>query len=436
MKKINVVKCIEAVLVISILLITFSCKEKPESASGGNGVEFGNTTADSVSCFSITVSTTLLSTGGNTITQHGHYYGTAPNPEITGGNNTSLGQLINAGKFTSQLTNLTENTKYYIQPYISLSGNTIYPAHFEISTLPLTFPTVTTSDVFNISSTFAACGGNVTSDGNGIVSARGVCWNTTGNPTLANSIGHSTDGTGTGTFTSNIAGLNIGTNYFVTAYSTNNKGTSYGIDVKQFTTLASNALCGDSLFYGGQYYHIVKIGTQCWFKENLNIGTQININQRQEPYNATIEKYCYLNNPNLCDTYGGLYDWLEMMQNSKTPIVQGICPDGWHIPSDKEWSTLADFLSSGEGNKMKEKGTSHWSHPNYGNNSSGFTALPGGKGEHLKFSFRFLTYHAYFWSSTFTAPEFVKCRQLTNRSQFLHPIDGTDEAFSVRCLKD
>ena len=101
---------------------------------------------------------------------------------------------------------------------------------------PSGMPGVTTVAVSNITTSSAACGGNVTSDGGATVTARGVCWGTSSNPTIAGS--HTSDGTGTGTFTSIIPGLNANTIYHVRAYATNIAGTSYGNDVS-FTTLAA-----------------------------------------------------------------------------------------------------------------------------------------------------------------------------------------------------
>jgi hypothetical protein len=99
--------------------------------------------------------------------------------------------------------------------------------------LGATTPTVTTTSITNILNTSATSGGNVTSDVGASVTARGVCWSTSPNPTIANS--KTTNGTGTGAFTSNITGLSLGTTYYVRAYATNSMGTSYGSS-SSFTT--------------------------------------------------------------------------------------------------------------------------------------------------------------------------------------------------------
>jgi uncharacterized protein (TIGR02145 family) len=135
------------------------------------------------------------------------------------------------------------------------------------------------------------------------------------------------------------------------------------------------------------YKYIVRIGTQVWMGENENVGTRIDLGKQQTD-NGIIEKYCYSDGDYNCDTYGGLYQWDEMMQynpaedTGKIPgTTQGICPKGWHIPTDKEWRTLQVNLGgeSEAGGKLKEIGFAHWASPNAGaTNESGFTGLPGG----------------------------------------------------------
>ena len=111
--------------------------------------------------------------------------------------------------------------------------NDIITLIFNINPNPV-LPTVITYSVSNITLSTATCGGNVTSSGNGTVTARGVCWNTSSNPTISDS--HTTDGSGTGSFTSSITGLNTNTTYYVRAYATNEAGTKYG-EQKSFTTI-------------------------------------------------------------------------------------------------------------------------------------------------------------------------------------------------------
>jgi uncharacterized protein (TIGR02145 family) len=334
----------------------------------------------------------------------------------------------------SNLTGLTPNTPYYIRAYATNSVGTAYGNQLTFTTLAISIPTVTTDSVTNITQTTATSGGNVTSDGGATVTVRGVCWNTSTNPTTANS--HTTDGSGTGTFVSNLTGLIPNTFYYIRAYATNSIGTAYG-DELTFTT-QSVFNCGiDSINYSGQYYTTVFIGTQCWFQENLNVGTRINGSQDQSD-NSIIEKYCYNDLESNCDVYGGLYQWNEMMQYSTTPGVQGICPTGWHLPTDGEWTTLTDYLGgvSVAGGEMKEAGTAHWSPPNTGaTNSSGFTALPGGCCGSP--TFNGLTNYTYFWSSSQYDATSAWLRSLAfNSASVIRYSNFKIAGFSARCLHE
>jgi uncharacterized protein (TIGR02145 family) len=185
----------------------------------------------------------------------------------------------------------------------------------------------------------------------------------------------------------------------------------------------------------------VAIGTQCWFKENLNIGTQINSSQPQTN-NGTIEKYCYNNDANNCDLYGGLYQWNEMMQYVTTEGTQGICPTGWHLPTDAEWTTLTTFLGGVTlaGGPMKEAGYTHWATPNTGaTNSSDFTGLPGGAGGN-NFIFIGINTLGYFWSSSLENGNPTNAGNLglnntsTGTGLAYYWIEGPGT--SVRCLKN
>ncbi len=189
----------------------------------------------------------------------------------------------------------------------------------------------------------------------------------------------------------------------------------------------------------GNVYNTVLIGNQCWLKENLNVGTRINGSQNMSN-NGTIEKFCYDDNEANCDEYGALYQWNEMMQYTTQQGTQGICPNGWHLPSYDEWTTLTDFLggSSVAGGKMKEVGTAHWKSPNTGaTNSSGFTGLPGGNRHSLTGSFHSLIFYGQFWSSSESSSSTAWHRMLYYNGDGVYS-GGRDKGYgySVRCLKD
>jgi uncharacterized protein (TIGR02145 family) len=201
-------------------------------------------------------------------------------------------------------------------------------------------------------------------------------------------------------------------------------------------------VCGSSqVAYEGKNYNTVMIGTQCWLKENLNAGVKIDGLQNQTN-NGIIEKYCYDNLETNCDIYGGLYQWNEMMQYVTQEGTQGICPDGWHLPTTQEWNTLLSFLGGGTtaGGAMKETGTAHWLPPNAGaTNSSGFTALGAGFRRPIIPPTSGLKENAMIWSSTEAANNGAWQIQL----YFDMPLCGLfansntkPGGSSVRCLKN
>ena len=172
----------------------------------------------------------VTSDGNTTVTSRGICWSEYPNPTIND-NKTTDGS--GKGSFTSNLINLTENTTYYVRAYATNGKGTSYGEEKSFKTLEITLPTVATNNITNIKANSATCGGNVTSDGNATVTSLGVCWSTSSNPTIDDN--KTTDGSGTGSFTSNLINLTENTTYYVRAYATNEKGTSYG-EERSFTT--------------------------------------------------------------------------------------------------------------------------------------------------------------------------------------------------------
>jgi len=150
------------------------------------------------------------------------------------------------------------------------------------------------------------------------------------------------------------------------------KLTNKAIELKQNNEKTFS--CGTQISYAGKTYNTVQIGLQCWLKENLDVGTMIRVNKEQTNNNI-IEKYCYDDNINNCNKYGGLYQWNEAMQYVTKGGVQGICPIGWHIPTKTEFETLEINVNK-DGNALKEIGQGTGKAA--GTNSSGFSALLAG----------------------------------------------------------
>lgn len=208
-----------------------------------------------------------------------------------------------------------------------------------------------------------------------------------------------------------------------------------------------------NLDYGGQLYNTVKIGAQCWMSENLNIGTMLHTSDTLKN-NDTIEKYCYENKPANCDKYGGMYTWNELM-NFVDTVSQGICPEGWHIPTDADWKILEGTLDSlyTEGNTiwdttgwrgsnvggiLKKMGSLDWYYPNVGaKNSFGFGAVPGGIRYFKDQTFDKVLGTNYLWSSTKVGEEDAWFRLLSYaHADIKRSSTRIENAFSVRCIKN
>jgi uncharacterized protein (TIGR02145 family) len=208
--------------------------------------------------------------------------------------------------------------------------------------------------------------------------------------------------------------------------------------------------CGDSLSYDSQNYGTVQIGDQCWMSENLNVGTIVTGSSNQTE-NDTIEKYCYNDNISNCNIYGGLYQWDEMMQYTTVESSQGICPTGWHLPSDNEIKTLEMTLgmTQEEADMTWYRGTDQGSQlagnePLWNNGaldqnaafgSSGFTALPGGYRLNSG-SFSNQSSQAYFWSSEGAIGNAWRRILLQGNSGVFRDPWYKTNGCSVRCVKD
>ncbi|NCB20693.1 MAG: hypothetical protein EOM88_02100 [Clostridia bacterium] len=239
-------------------------------------------------------------------------------------------------------------------------------------------------------------------------------------------------------------------------------------------------VCGDSIFYEGQEYPSTKIGDQCWLARNLNVGTMIN-NTEQQSNNNIIEKYCGQNDKANCDIFGGLYQWSETVQydsnvtnisgHSSYKKVQGICPSGWHIPSNNEWSFLEQHLATDTcgsneldwqcyptGKRLKSSRTAlgpdgekvgiatdeqpkwYYDANNYGIDDLGFSAFPNGMTRNGRTEFT-PGHHAWFWSSTSNSSKYAWYFILESDKSTSYRARGNDyyqrtNGLAVRCLMD
>jgi uncharacterized protein (TIGR02145 family) len=320
-------------------------------------------------------------------------------------------------------------------------------------------PEVTTSEVTNITTTSAIAGGNITSDGGLPVTARGVIWSASENPTLLANDGFTIDGIGIGEFISNLSGLDYGTNYYVKAYAGSDVGVTYSSEVI-FTT--------ESRGWGppcpgmptltdidGNIYNTVLMGQQCWMKENLKTTTYKNstpipnMTDDSTWLNLTTGAYVWYDNDiNWKDNYGALYNWYA------TVDTNGLCPTGWHVPNRMEWLALISYTGSDSphGNEMKSclqvnsplggdcSTTEHprWNQHNthYGTDDHGFSCLPGGfRG--FSGGFGGIGNSAYFWSSTeYSLESSWTYFLLYSYGSVSFFYENKPQGFNVRCLRD
>ena len=190
------------------------------------------TAASSITTTTATSGGNVTSDGGSPVTARGVCWSTSPNPTVSY-NRTVDGS--GTGTFTSSISGLVAGTTYYVRSYATNAAGTAYGNQITFTTTILP-PTVTTTAASGITLATATSGGNVTSDGGSAVTAKGVCWGTSSNPTVSGN--HTTDSSGTSSFTSRLTGLTAGTTYYLRAYATNTAGTSYGNQIS-FTTTAA-----------------------------------------------------------------------------------------------------------------------------------------------------------------------------------------------------
>ena len=191
----------------------------------------------------------------------------------------------------------------------------------------------------------------------------------------------------------------------------------------------------------GNTYSVVTIGSQCWMGENLKTsrfrdGSAIaEVTDDTEWKDQLTPAFCWYNNDNSNEaTYGKLYNWFAIED------ARGVCPEGWHVPSDAEFAVLTKYLGSADdvaGGRLKEEGTTHWEAPNVlASNSSGFTGLPGG----MRFQegqFDHMGKNGLFWSSRRESTSLAFYLTLTYNSAatyrtYIYKRSG----FSCRCVKD
>ena len=417
-------------------------------ATNSTGTGYGNqqtfttsstsNTSPVVTSTSVTDLTTIQATfnaevnsqGGGTVTERGAVWNTSGNPTV---NSNRVPSGAGTGVFTATITGLSGGSNYYVRAYALNSFGISYGSEIPFST-PQGIPTVSIISV-SVQSTGAGIDGQVTDDGGQSLIERGVVWNTTGTPTtLDNKIAN---GNSLGIYSTQISGLILGSTYYVRNYATNTSGTAYS-NTRSITTSLPPVVDID-----GNYYDTVHIGNQIWFKQNLKTtryrnGGNIPYVLGNTDWGAltTGAWNYYDHDASNNSVYGKLYNWYSTQGDT-------LCPTGWGVPTDDEWTILTTYLGgeSVAGGKMRSIGYTYWRSPNTGaTNESRFSALPGGFRIDFDESFRGIKSSAIFWSITEYGDLFnsyYRALDYDGNGVSVRKYFGSKAfGFSIRCLKD
>jgi hypothetical protein len=364
---------------------------------------------------------------GTAIMSRGVCWSTNQNPTVSLSSKSTDG--IGTGSFVSSITGLQSGTTYYVRAYATNNLGTAYGSQVSFTTPTISVPAIATNSISNITSSAASSGGNISTDGGASVTARGVCWSTSQNPTVSLST-KTTDGSGTGSFTSSISGLQSGTTYYVRAYATNSVGTAYGSQVS-FTTTSAPAVSTVTSTTG-----------KVWMDRNLGASRVATSSTDDQAYgdlyqwgrdtdghekrtSQTTSTLSSSNTPghgNFITVNSGNYDWRSPQNNNLWQGVNGInnpCLEGFRIPTSAEWEAERASWSS--------------------QNSAGAFASP------LKLpvaGFRYVSngslgnvgYGGNYWSGTVSGA-YAQALFFNSGNAYMDSYNRAP-GYSVRCLKD
>jgi uncharacterized protein (TIGR02145 family) len=324
----------------------------------------------------------------------------------------------------------------------------------------LCLPTITTNTPISIGIDSVVIGGDILNDGGSSIVLMGVCYSTTSNPNMGDL--RTEDGTGIGTFSTILRNLSPSTTYYARSYAKNSQGVVvYGNEVSFSTgTPTPGIRCPGTpsvTDIDGNLYNTVQIGNQCWTQSNLTVSKYCNGDNIPNLTDNTLWSqtntsstgaWCnYNNDANNGTTYGKLYNWYAVNDS------RGLCPTGWHVPTDSEWNIMVKYLDPNADTAavgwqntnaaIALKSTTGWSSQGaVVTNTSGFSALPGGD-RYPDGSWGAAYYYGLWWSSSEDGPGSAWYRFLhyiyaeVNRTNNYHLLnDPKRHGFSVRCLRD
>lgn len=422
---------------VSMLVLFSSCKKQPPVVLT---LAVTNITHESA-----VSGGTVTDEGDGSVVARGVVWGI--NDPTLESNDGVVSEGSGGGFFTSEITGLSPYTDYIVRSFASSEYGTSYGNPQNFKTLS-DFASIQTTTPYGITWNSCKTGGTISNDGGSEVTERGICYGPDIHP--------ETDGTrvksgnGTGSFTVTITDLEPGSTYYVRAYAINIKGEILG-ELLYFTLGKSLTdgiiLYKPGLTYGsvtdidGNTYKTVVIGSQTWMADNLrttryNNGKKIKtITDNLAWVGLSTPAYCWYNNNISFKSYiGALYNWFVIDSGN-------VCPNGWHVPTDEEWTTLGNYLGGNSiaGGAVKEEGTTHWDSPNAGaTNSSGFTSLPSGYRSATDGTFNGMFNYEGWWSST----EYNELKPYYRNTSALNAElwrgNGQFKAMgrSIRCIKD
>ncbi len=352
-----------SIIALFLLLLLVTCEKDADKPTGGNKIDVSITSIEMVTYNWCDIKSAISGSDSNNlnIINHGFCWSTTPNPDLNS-SIIELGRRNEFGSFNTRLSGLDENKKYYVRAYASITGVTVLGPSTEFITLEKGPAVVKIDSINSITENSASCFSSVLSDGGYDVTARGVCWNTTGNPTLQNCINFTSDGSGTGSFSRNLIDLIPSKTYFIRAYASNSEGTAYDDDDVSFTTLTPWP-CGATLGithtagiiapvnktvnYGTVETNLTG-STKCWITQNL--GADHQAATATDATEASAGWYWQFNRGQ-----GFKHDgttripnttWITST-NENSNWLPAIDPcslllgSGWRLPTGTEWETAA-----------------------------------------------------------------------------------------------
>jgi uncharacterized protein (TIGR02145 family) len=363
---------------------------------------------------------------------------------------------------TAELTGLTSSTEYTYRAFMTYGNNTVYGDPLTFTTIT---PSITTGAATDVTTSSVKLGGSVFNHDNLTIASIGFEYKKTGGTDYTQVVGTLTDDT----LTAELTGITSSTECTYRAFMTFEDKTIYG-DTNTFTTLSIVACSGHSAINSnetstgsaGNYtvtsvkdgenntYAVVSIGNHCWMAENMRATAYTKANPSGTLTLSTIsatssdDRFYYYpdGDENNVATYGLLYNWYAATDNESSndnPNVQGICPNGWHIPTESEFSTM--LTAAGATNAAGKLTAGLWGEYGSGaepgntdypqRNSSGFSALPAGFfADDIHYP---LGYFARFWSSSGNGNSLALAHILNNVTI---PPSNYEEGQSVRCLRN